>query len=116
MTQAQLDLLPPGPVEPAGLAYRPDFIGAGEERDLARRIAALDLKPFEFHGFKGNRRTASFGWHYGFDGSGLRRGEPVPDWLLPLRDRAAEFAGVGPEAFEHVLMIEYAPGAGIGWH
>jgi alkylated DNA repair dioxygenase AlkB len=108
--------MPSTPAEPDGLVYRPDFISGAEERALARRIAALDLKPFEFHGFTGNRRTASFGWHYGFDGSGLTRGVPIPDWLLPLRDRAAAFAGGRPDAFEHVLLIEYAPRAGIGWH
>jgi alkylated DNA repair dioxygenase AlkB len=116
MSPIQLDLMPSAPAGPAGLAYRPDFISGAEERELAERIAALALKPFEFHGFKGNRRTASFGWHYAFDGSGLRRGEPIPDWLLPLRDRAAGFAGDMPDGFEHVLLIEYAPGAGIGWH
>ena len=46
---------------------------------------------------------------YGFDGSGLRSSEPIPDWLAPLRDKAARFAGGSPEAFEHALLIEYAP-------
>ncbi|HEX8450282.1 MAG TPA: alpha-ketoglutarate-dependent dioxygenase AlkB, partial [Allosphingosinicella sp.] len=80
------------------------------------RIAALPFKPFEFHGFTGNRRTVSFGMHYAFDGSGLREAEPIPDWLRPLRARAAALAGFEPEAFVHALVIEYAPGAGIGWH
>jgi len=35
---------------------------------------------------------------------------------LPLRERAAEFAGLEPQALEHALLIEYRPGAGIGWH
>jgi alkylated DNA repair dioxygenase AlkB len=33
-----------------------------------------------------------------------------------LRDRAAAFAEISPAAFEHALVTEYAPGAGIGWH
>jgi alkylated DNA repair dioxygenase AlkB len=40
----------------------------------------------------------------------------LPDFLLPLRKRAAEFAGLEPLALEHALLIEYRPGAGIGWH
>jgi alkylated DNA repair dioxygenase AlkB len=40
----------------------------------------------------------------------------MPGWLLPIRDRAAAFAAVPPAALEHALLIEYAPGAGIGWH
>jgi alkylated DNA repair dioxygenase AlkB len=101
---------------PAGLAVVPGFIGPDEEAELAARIAALPLKPFEFHGFTGNRRTVSFGLHYAFDGSGLREAEPIPDWLQPLRQRAAALADLDPDAFVHALLIEYAPGAGIGWH
>ena len=40
----------------------------------------------------------------------------MPEWLLPLRNRAAAWAKLAPEALEHVLLTEYAPGAGIGWH
>ncbi len=101
---------------PSGLVYAPGFIGAEEEIALAAHIGALPFKPFEFHGFTGNRRTVSFGIHYAFDGSGLREAEPIPGWLQPLRARTAALAGQGPEAFVHALVIEYAPGAGIGWH
>jgi alkylated DNA repair dioxygenase AlkB len=58
----------------------------------------------------------SFGWRYAFDGSGLHRDEPIPESFLPLRERAACFAGIDATALEHVLVTEYAPGAGIGWH
>jgi alkylated DNA repair dioxygenase AlkB len=101
---------------PEGLAYRPELIGRAEEQALAARMAELPFAPFQFHGFEGNRRTISYGWHYAFDGSGLREAAPIPDWLLPLRQTAAAFAGLRAEALEHVLLIEYAPGAGIGWH
>jgi alkylated DNA repair dioxygenase AlkB len=116
MPQTQLSLPGAEPDLPAGLTYQLDFLTPREEQTLAARIAALELKPFEFHGFQGNRRTASFGWHYGFDGSGLKRGSPMPDWLLPIRARAALLIGLEPDALEHALLIEYAPGAGIGWH
>lgn len=116
MNEAQLSLIEPMPDLPEGLTYRGGFIGKDEEERLADAIARLELKPFEFHGFQGNRRTASFGHHYAFDGSGLRRAEPIPDWLLPLRARAAGLIGREAEAIEHALLIEYAPGAGIGWH
>lgn len=101
---------------PEGLAYEAGLLDAREEAQLAERIAALDLKPFEFQGFTGNRRTVSFGWHYAFDGSGLRETAAIPDFLRPLRARAAAFAGLEPDLLVHALVIEYAPGAGIGWH
>ncbi|HEX8308120.1 MAG TPA: alpha-ketoglutarate-dependent dioxygenase AlkB [Allosphingosinicella sp.] len=117
MPRPQLNLFEdPPPSAPSGLVYAPGFIDEREEARLADRIAALPFKPFEFHGFTGNRRTVSFGMHYAFDGSGLREAEPIPDWLGPLRARAAALAGFEPEAFVHALVIEYAPGAGIGWH
>jgi alkylated DNA repair dioxygenase AlkB len=117
MPRPQLNLFEDSrPSAPSGLVYAPGFIGAEEERALAGRIAALPFKPFEFHGFTGNRRTVSFGLHSAFDGSGLREAEPIPSWLRPLRERAANMAGREAEAFVHALVIEYAPGAGIGWH
>jgi alkylated DNA repair protein (DNA oxidative demethylase) len=107
---------PDAPALPEGMAYRPELIGPSDEAELASLIAGLPFAPFQFHGFEGNRRTISYGWHYAFDGSGLREATPIPDWLLPLRAKAAAFAGLPAQALEHVLLIEYAPGAGIGWH
>lgn len=112
----QHDLFGPDPRRPEGLVYAPDFIAPEEERSLAERLAALPFKPFEFQGFLGKRRTVSFGWSYRFDGSGLAPAEPIPDWLLPLRERAAALAGREADAFEHALLIEYDVGAGLGWH
>ena len=58
----------------------------------------------------------SFGWSYDFNGSGLRQSAGIPDFLLPVRARAAAFAGLAPDALAHALVIEYSSGAGIGWH
>lgn len=104
------------PAGPPGLLYQRDLLSSEEEAALATAIAGLELKPFEFHGFLGKRRVVSFGWRYVFDGSGLSEAEPVPGFLLPLRERAARFAGVDPDALVHMLVTEYAPGASIGWH
>ena len=116
MKKDQLYLLDDPPPGPEGLAYAADFLSASEAAELVAAFATLPFKPFEFHGFLGKRRTVSFGFHYAFDGSGLRQADPVPDFLRAVRDRAAAFAGHPPEALQHVLLIEYAPGAGIGWH
>jgi alkylated DNA repair dioxygenase AlkB len=117
MSPGQPDLFgAPPPSAPDGLSYRPDFISEAEEAALAERIRGLPFAPFEFHGFTGNRRTVSFGLHYAFDGSGLREAEPIPGWLGDVRAAAGELAGVQADALVHALVIEYAPGAGIGWH
>jgi alkylated DNA repair protein (DNA oxidative demethylase) len=112
----QPSLFAPDAPLPEGMAYRRELITPAEETKLAALMVELPFAPFQFHGFEGNRRTISYGWHYAFDGSGLREAAPIPAWLLPLREKAAAFAGLPAAALEHVLMVEYAPGAGIGWH
>lgn len=100
----------------AGLCYEEAVISEAEECALLDRLQPLDLAPFRFHGFLGNRRTQSFGWRYDFEDASFTPAEPIPDWLEPLRERAAHFGGLQPEDFVHVLLARYDPGAGIGWH
>lgn len=99
-----------------GLDHREEFITAAEHDRLADALLAEDLTPFRFHGWLGNRKTKTYGWRYDFDDASFRPASPIPDWLLPLRNRAAAFAGVEPDDFAHVLLARYDPGAGIGWH
>jgi alkylated DNA repair dioxygenase AlkB len=115
MKSDQLSFLAPADM-PEGLAYAPDFLSEAEEAALAGRLDRLDFRPFEFHGFLGKRQTISFGWSYRFDGSGLGEAAPIPEWLKPVRARAAQFAGLAPDALEHVLLVRYEEGAGLGWH
>jgi alkylated DNA repair protein (DNA oxidative demethylase) len=100
----------------AGLAFWPDLITREAEVALIARIDAVDLTPFRFQGWLGKRVTASFGWRYDFDNASFGPTEPIPDWLLPIRDTAAAFAGVVPDDLVQVLLTRYDPGAGIGWH
>jgi alkylated DNA repair protein (DNA oxidative demethylase) len=99
-----------------GLRYEDDIIGEAEEEALVEQLLAADLSPFRFHGWLGNRKTASFGWRYDFDDSSFAPAEPIPDWLSDLRKVAADFGGLQPRDFVHVLLARYDPGAGIGWH
>jgi alkylated DNA repair dioxygenase AlkB len=101
---------------PDGFHYRPEVISPEQERRLIEQIAVLPLKEFEFHGFLGKRRTVSYGWRYDFNGGGLQRGDGMPEFLLPVREAAARFAGLNPADLQHALVIEYPPGAQIGWH
>jgi alkylated DNA repair dioxygenase AlkB len=101
---------------PQGLKYQADFLSHEEEAALLRNIEALPFKEFEFHGFTGKRRTVSFGWRYDFNGGGLSKTEDMPEFLNGIRARAETFAGNAPGSFQQVLVTEYSPGAGIGWH
>jgi alkylated DNA repair dioxygenase AlkB len=40
----------------------------------------------------------------------------VPEFLFPLRERAAAWAGIAPERFANALVAEYRPGTPLGWH
>ena len=87
-----------------------------EEHALVTALSNLPLKPFEFHGHFGNRRTASFGLRYDYGRRGLQLADSPPPFLQALLKKVAEFAGHAVEDFRQVGINEYRPGAGIGWH
>jgi alkylated DNA repair dioxygenase AlkB len=115
---SQTDLFGETASEPlvAGLQYHEEFITHGEEKDLLGHLSAMELAPFRFHGWTGNRKTQSYGWRYDFDDASFQPTGPIPPWLHPLRDRSAMLAGVARDEIAHVLVARYDPGAGIGWH
>jgi alkylated DNA repair protein (DNA oxidative demethylase) len=100
----------------AGLALVEAVVTASEERSLIASIDGVELLPFRFQGWLGKRLTASYGWRYDFDRAKFGPTDPIPDWLLPLREKAAGFARLKPEDLEQALLIRYDAGAGIGWH
>lgn len=100
----------------AGLAQADSIVTPSEEKTLIASIDKVELSPFRFQGWLGKRLTASFGWHYDFDTARFSRTEVIPEWLLPLRERAAHFAHLSPEELVQALLIRYDVGAGIGWH
>jgi len=108
------DALPEG--LPEGLALGRELVSAAEQAALIRRIDDAGLAPFQFHGWLGKRLTASFGLGYDYGRGVLAEAPPLPEWLLPLRERLALWAGRDPADFVQALVIRYDPGAGIGWH
>ncbi|MET0308450.1 MAG: alpha-ketoglutarate-dependent dioxygenase AlkB [Sphingomonas sp.] len=114
MTAFALDLFDK-PTLP-GFVLRDDSITPDEEANLIAGIDSAPLEPFRFQGWLGKRLTASFGWRYDFEDASFRETLAIPGWLLPLRARAAAFAGLAPDELIQVLLTRYDPGAGIGWH
>lgn len=114
--QGELFSRPAKAARPAGFDYWPDVVSADEEAELARQLGELPFKPFEFHGYLGNRRTVSFGLRYDYGRQVVEAAAAMPDCLAGLRDRIAALADIAPQAFVQALINEYAPGAGIGWH
>ena len=112
----QLDLFRPGKPLPDGFRYQPELLSEAVERELAACISLLPFKEFDFRGFLGKRRVVSYGWRYDFTTGKLHRANDIPDFLLPARAAAAEFAGLAMSELQQVLVTEYRPGAAIGWH
>lgn len=106
----------PQSIPPDGLRYARDIITPEEERVLVRNIERLPFKEFEFQGFLGKRRVVSFGFRYDFNGGGLKQADPMPAFLLPVREAAARLAGLHVHQIQHALLTEYQRGATIGWH
>jgi alkylated DNA repair dioxygenase AlkB len=114
---AQHSLFDMAPDLPEGMRYAEEIISPGEERKLTHYLGTLPLKPFEFvGGLKGNREVISFGFRYDWGAHQLQQTEEIPPPLLALREKAAAFGGIRAERLQQVLVTEYAPGAGIGWH
>ena len=99
-----------------GLSQAGAIVAPDEEQALITSIDASPLMPFRFHQWHGKRLTATYGWSYDFDDGSFTPAEAIPDWLLPLRAKAARFAALPPDELAQALLIRYDPGAGIGWH
>jgi hypothetical protein len=99
-----------------GFLYRPDFISDDEETRLVDRIARLQFSAVVMRGVAAKRRTAHFGRSYEFESFKLGSAPPIPEFLLPLRERGASLTSHRPDEFTEALVSEYSPGAAIGWH
>ncbi len=101
---------------PEGFLYRPDLLSPAEELAAAAELSNLDYSEVRIRDVPARRRVAHFGWIYTFESHELLPGPPLPEVLVPFRDRAAEWVGIEPARFEEILVTEYTPGATIGWH
>jgi alkylated DNA repair dioxygenase AlkB len=97
--------------------YRPDLLGDAEERTLLAKLERLEFHEIHMHGVVAKRTARHFGVDYDYGRRAAVRGaEPVPEWLVPVREHAAGVAGVAPEELAEILVQRYPPGAPIGWH
>src|SRR4051812_46895164 len=101
---------------PDGFVYRPEFLTISEEAELIAIIGALEFREFQMHGVTARRRVVQFGWHYSFNSFRLTPAPDMPAGFGAIRERAARLAAIEPDLFSEVLVTEYQPGAGIGWH
>ena len=101
---------------PEGLLYQPDFLSEAEETELIRIFRELPFQAFDFHGYMARRRVLEFGLEYDFTTRKATPTQSFPEFLTPVRERAAQFAGINAAALIEGMVTEYSPGAPIGWH
>jgi alkylated DNA repair dioxygenase AlkB len=101
---------------PEGFVYAPEVITIEEEAALLAQIAALPLAEAKYKEYTARRRTVSYGGKFDYTRNVLDEAERIPDFLLPLRERIARWAGIPAHEFVHGLVSEYRPGTPLGWH
>jgi alkylated DNA repair dioxygenase AlkB len=106
----------PPALEPPGFRDQERIMSEEEEVRLASDLGQLELKPFEFHGYLGNRWVINFGLKYDFSHRSIQPAGDMPAFLNDLLSRAASFAGCPVKTIRQVGVNQYRAGAGIGWH
>jgi alkylated DNA repair dioxygenase AlkB len=101
---------------PLGFSYFPDFLSAREEADLLKTIEGLSFQDFDFHGYKAKRRVIEFGYEYDFTHRSASVTTSIPEFLFPVRERAASIADLSANELVEGIITEYPIGAAIGWH
>jgi alkylated DNA repair dioxygenase AlkB len=112
----QSDLFSDSLALPEGFSLHNDLLSASEEAALIAAFQQLAFEPFQFRGFTGKRRIASFGCKYDFNRTRLCEAPPAPSFIRELAEKVAFMRGGDSGMFDQVSISEYEPGAGIGWH
>jgi len=101
---------------PEGLVYQPELLPEELEKELLDVLEKLQFDPIVIRGQAARRTARHYGLDYDYEARTPMPGEPVPEWLEPAREIAAEFAGFTPDELAEILVQRYPPGSTIGWH
>jgi alkylated DNA repair dioxygenase AlkB len=112
----QTELFPKTAELPEGFVYQSDFISNAEEGALLQAIERIGFGEVRMHGVIAKRRVDHYGRSYEYNSAGLTEAPPIPEFLIPVRERVALFAGQTADEFAEALVTDYPEGAPIGWH
>jgi len=100
-----------------GFLYRDEFLSKAEEPELLRIFRGLDFAAYDYHGYLAQRRVVRYGVNYDINTrEPSETTQAVPEFLLSVRERAPEFAGVPADALVQAMVSESSVGTPIGWH
>jgi alkylated DNA repair dioxygenase AlkB len=112
----QVDFIGAAEELPEGFVYEPEFLSAEEENELLAAVKSLPLQEAEYREWHAKRRIISYGGRYDFTHRALNDAPPIPEFMFPLREKIARWAGLPHSAFGHATVAEYQPGTQLGWH
>lgn len=102
---------------PEGFLYRDEFLTKAKESKLLRIFRGLDFARYDYHGYLARRRVVRYGVNYDINTRGpSETTQAVPEFLLSVRERAAQFAEVSADDLVQAMVSEYSVGTPIGWH
>jgi alkylated DNA repair dioxygenase AlkB len=102
---------------PEGFSYRDEFLTKAEEAKLLHIFHGLEFVAYDYHGYIARRRIVRYGVNYDINTrEPSQAAQPVPEFLLGVRARAAEFAGLSADELVQAMVSEYSVGTPIGWH
>jgi len=102
---------------PEGFLYREEFLSSEEEAQLLGIFRGLEFAAYDYHGYTAKRRIVRYGVNYDINTRLERENlSPIPGFLIGIRSRAAELAGVPAEDLVQAMVSEYSVGTPIGWH
>lgn len=99
-----------------GFTYEPSFLSVEEEDALIERIELERFAPILMRGQRTRRSIVSYGLEFRPHVGSLATAPAVPDYLHPIRNRAAAISGVAPDALAQSLLTKYPRNSDIGWH
>jgi hypothetical protein len=96
---------------PEGFLYRDEFLTNAEEAKLLHIFHELEFVAYDYHGHIARRRIVRYGVNYDINTcEPSETAQPVPEFLVGVRERAAEFAGLPADELVQAMVSEYSVG------
>lgn len=95
------------------------FLDVINEKENDEFISALDQLPWNSITSSANsRKTQHYGYEYSYSSSKVTPCQPLPDFLLPLKNLLKEICEEQqlPSEFDQCIVNNYEPGQGISKH
>jgi alkylated DNA repair protein (DNA oxidative demethylase) len=94
---------------------KPNREDSGHQAVARCRVPAADRASVG-RGNTSRRTVRHLGLRYDYSSRVLRKGEPIPEELVPIMHQAAEFAALREGELVEAIVNRYPLGGSVGWH